>query len=81
MGDEADDIMTSFVRNKFENHFIAKRNVIFERAKFNVQLQIEFGMLKDQLIRDRFVKGLRTKKISEKLQLDTSLTLEKVYLL
>jgi hypothetical protein len=29
------------VRNKFENHFIAKRNVIFERAKFNVRIQDE----------------------------------------
>ena len=77
MGDEADDIITSLVRNKFENHFIARRNVMFERAKFNVQLRIEFGVLKDQLIRDRFVEGLRSKKISEKLQLDARLTLEK----
>ena len=28
------------VRNKFENHFIAKRNVIFERAKFNVRIYL-----------------------------------------
>ncbi|CAB3990219.1 Hypothetical predicted protein [Paramuricea clavata] len=53
MGDEADDIITSFglseqeiksyetVRDKFENHYIAKRNVIFERAKFNVRIQDE----------------------------------------
>ena len=51
MGDEADDIVTSFnlsqeemnsyetVKNKFESHFIAKRNAIFERAKFNVRVQ------------------------------------------
>ena len=51
MGDEADDIIASFglseqvmksyetVRNRFENHFIAQRNVIFERAKFNVRIQ------------------------------------------
>ena len=51
LGDVADDIITSFglselemkgyetVRNKFENHFVAKRNVIFERAKFNVRIQ------------------------------------------
>ena len=108
MGDEADDIITSFglseqemksyetVRNRFENHFIAKRNVIFERAKFNVRIQdeneavedfitdlhclakyCEFGVLKDQLIRDRIVVGLKNKKLSEKLQLDPELTLEK----
>jgi len=108
MGDEADDILLSFnltpdemkqydvVKNKFENHFIAKRNVIYERAKFNVRIQnegepvesfitdlhclaehCEFGTLKDQLIRDRIVVGLRNKQLSEKLQLDPDLTLEK----
>ena len=51
MGDEADEIITSFglseqemksyetVRNRLEDHFIAKRNVIFKRAKFNVRIQ------------------------------------------
>ena len=108
MGDEADDILLSFnlspedlqrydvVKNRFENHFIAKRNVIYERAKFNVRIQndgepveafisdlhclaehCEFGTLKDQLIRDRIVVGLRDKQLSEKLQLDPDLTLEK----
>ena len=76
------------VKNKFENYFIAKRNVIYERAKFNVRIQnesepvesfitdlhclaehCEFGTLKDQLIRDRIVVGLRNKQLSEKLQL------------
>ena len=37
----------------------------------------EFGTLKDQLIRDRIVVGLRNKQLSEKLQLDPDLTLEK----
>ena len=53
MGDEADDIVTSFdlsreemnsyktVKNKFGGHFIARRNIIFERAKFNVRFQNE----------------------------------------
>ena len=47
MGSEADDIMGSFslsdedskkfgtIKAKFEAHFIKKRNVVFERAKFN----------------------------------------------
>ena len=108
MGDEADDILLSFnlnaeelrsyeaVKNAFEHHFIAKRNVIYERAKFNVRVQnegepvdnfitdlhclaehCEFGTLKDQLIRDRIVVGLRNKRLSEKLQLDSALTLER----
>ena len=38
----------------------------------------EFRTLKDQLIRDRIVVGLRNKQLSEKLQLDPDLTLEKV---
>ena len=108
MGEEAEDIMISFgltaddakqyelVKNRFENHFIVKRNIIFERAKFNLRSQqqgesvetfitdlhclaehCEFGVLKDELIRDRIVVGLRDKKLSEKLQLDSKLTLEK----
>ena len=47
MGPEADDIVASFelndenkkkytkVKDKFDNHLIVRRNVIFERAKFN----------------------------------------------
>ena len=73
-----------------------KRNVIFERAKFNLRSQndnesvdtfitdlhclaeyCEFGILKDNLIRDRIVVGLKDKKLSEQLQLDPKLTLEK----
>ena len=108
MGEEADDIMVSFgltaddakqyelVKNRFESHFIVKRNIIFERAKFNHRSQqegesvetfitdlhclaehCEFGVLKDELIRDKIVVGLKDKKLSEKLQLDSKLTLEK----
>ena len=51
MGDEADDIVKSFtfaiadekkytkVKEKFDQHFIIKRNLIFERAKFNMRKQ------------------------------------------
>ena len=108
MGEAADDIMISFgltaddakqyeqVKNRFESHFIVKRNIIFERAKFNLRSQqegesvetfitdlhclaehCEFGVLKDERIRDRIVVGLKDKKLSEKLQLDSKLTLEK----
>ena len=53
MGSEADDVMGSFslsdvdskkfgtVKAKFEAHFIKKRNVVFERAKFNTRKQEE----------------------------------------
>ena len=108
MGKQADDIFISFeftaeqeksyeeVKERFENHFIVKRNVIFERAKFNSRNQragesvdsfitdlydvarhYNFGALKEELIRDRIVMGLQNRELSEKLQLDPNLTLEK----
>ena len=106
MSEEADNIVISFglaadeteqyevVRNRFENHFEVTRNVIFERAKFNLRNQkdesadsfitdlyclaeyCEFGILKDDLIRDRIVVGLADKKLSEHLQLKSNLTLQ-----
>ena len=51
MGDEADDILRSFrlseedakkydvVKTKFDGHFVKRRNVIYERAKFNQRWQ------------------------------------------
>ena len=108
MGDEADDVLRSFalseadqkkyseVKGRFDQHFVKKRNVIFERAKFNMRKQEEgesvdsfvtdlyalaehcsYGGLHDEMIRDRLVVGLQSAKLSEKLQLDADLTLEK----
>ena len=108
MGDQADDILTSFrlsttqlkqyhtVKTKFDEHFVLRRNVIFERAKFNRRHQEEgetvdtfitalnaltehcnFGTLTDEMIRDRVVVGLLDAKLSEKLKLDSELTLPK----
>ena len=39
--------------------------------------QCEFGVFKDEHIRDRIVVGLKDKKLSEKLPLDPKVTLEK----
>ena len=108
MGDEADDILQSSglteadskkydaVLAKFETHFVKRRNVIFERAKFNMRRQEEgepvdafitalyglvehcgYGNLHDEMVRDRIVVGIRNAALSEKLQLDPGLTLEK----
>lgn len=108
MGDEADEILHSFslseddkkkyatVKAKFDSHFIKKKNVIFERARFNLRKQedgepvdifitslyslaahCEYRDLHDELIRDRIVVGIRDANLSEKLQLDANLTLEK----
>ena len=108
MGDQADDILHSFklseedrksymtVKTKFDTHFVQRRNVIFERAKFNRQRQEEgesvetfitalftlaehcgYSDLHDKMIRDRIVVGIRNSTLSEKLQLDSELTLDK----
>lgn len=84
MGEEADDIVMAFgltaeevkqsyaVKGKFKAHFVVKRNVIFERAKFNLSINkmvsqwiiclaeyCEFGTLRDDLIRDRIVVRIK----------------------
>ena len=108
MGDEAEDILRSFsmteeehskfdkVQEKFEDHFVKRRNVIYERAKFNKRKQEQgepvdkfitalyslaehcgYGVLHDEMIRDRIVVGITNPGLSEKLQLDADLTLGK----
>ena len=107
MGDEADDILRSFalseedkkkydvVKGKFDVHFDTRKNVIFERAKFNKKVQEDgepvddfitalyslvehcnYGALRDEMIRDRVVVGVRDDALSLKLQMNTKLTLE-----
>lgn len=65
MGDQADDILRSFklseadgkkytvVKEKFEAHFVKRRNVIYERAKFNKRKQEE-GEPVDAFITDLY---------------------------
>ena len=108
MGEEADDILSSFelsvadqkkyktVKGKFESYFVKRRNTIFERAKFNRRKQEEeemidefildlhrlaehcaYGVLREEMIQYRIVVGLRNSGLSEKLQMDATLTLEK----
>ncbi|UYV60784.1 hypothetical protein LAZ67_1002292 [Cordylochernes scorpioides] len=112
MGDNADDILLSCkiasdqlenynkVIECFESHFIPRRNIIYERARFDQRCQQEgekvnefitalhslaehcnFGMLHDELIRDRIVVGVRDRALSERMQLDTDLTLVKATLM
>lgn len=108
LGDEAEDILSVLplssdqkkkytdVKQAFENHCVSKKNVIFERARFNRRNQepresaesfitavhslaehCAFGALREELIRDRIVVGLRDAKLSESLQMVPDLTLEK----
>ena len=84
------------VKSKFDSHFVKRRNVIYERAKFNQRKQeegenvdvfitalyslaeyCEYGNLREEMIRDRIVVGIRDATLSFKLQLDEKLTLEK----
>ena len=65
MGEKSEDIMSTFdlseankkkfdqVKAKFENHFIKRRNMIFERAKFNTRKQ-EAGESVDAFIMDLY---------------------------
>lgn len=84
------------VIEKFQEHFVSKRNVIHEWACFHKRIQkpdgpveayirslyelaqyCEFGGSKDEHIRDRLVIGISDTEVSEKLQLQPELSLEK----
>ncbi|XP_064483016.1 uncharacterized protein K02A2.6-like [Ornithodoros turicata] len=84
----------------FEEFFIVKKNVVYERVVFNSRSQREgepaagfitalyalvetcdYGNLKDELLRDRIMVGVRDKKLSTKLQMESDLTLERAVLL
>ena len=86
----------STVLEKLNGFFHVRKNIIFERAKFNRRCQLvgetadqfimslynladncNYGNLKDEMIRDRLVVGIRDVALFEKLQIDTDLMLEK----
>ncbi|CAC5360944.1 unnamed protein product [Mytilus coruscus] len=108
MGPEADDIFASFdlseenkkkyakVIEQFDKYFIVRRNVIFERAKFNKRKQDDdegvesfvtslytltehcgYNDLRQEMIRDRIVVGIKNSNLSLKMQLDPELLLRK----
>ena len=65
MGSKSDDILPTFdlsaedstkydkVKDKFDKHFVKRRNVIYEREKFNKRKQ-EAGELVDSFITDLY---------------------------
>ena len=82
------------VLGKFNDYFKVQKNVIFERARINHRNQeqyitdlyrlaetCEYGDLTSQMIRDRLVVGILDLKLSERLQMDPNLTLEKAKML
>ena len=82
------------VIGKFDAFFQVRRNVIFERARFNrcqnedelveqfitslysLAERCDYGALREAMIRDRIVVGIKDKKLSAYLQMDADLTLE-----
>lgn len=107
MGEESEQILLQFkteakyddTLKQFDDFFIPKRNIIFERFKFNSRVQkpdetidsfitdlhtladnCEYGNLKDDLIRDRVVVGMKDTHTSERLQLQSKLKLEEAIL-
>ena len=108
LGEEAESVLasthiTSEERQKYETvvaklngYFKIRKNVIFERARFNCRNQLpeesaeeyitilyslvencEYGDLTSQMFRDRLVVGIRNTALSERLQVDSTLTLDK----
>ena len=108
LGEEAEDVLASAnitkdnrkkyesVLAKLDEFFKVRRNVIFERARFNQRSQredesaeqyitslynlvenCEYGDLASDMIRDRLVVGIRDNALSQRLQMDSELTLEK----
>ena len=108
MGEASEDILATFglndanqkkwapVRDKFKDYFVKRKNVVFERAKFNRRVQEEgepvdafitslynlaencsYAGLREELIRDRIVIGIRDISLSERLQCNEELTLAK----
>ena len=108
MGEEAEVVLDSTnisvddkkvyatVLQKFNEFFQVRRNVIYERARFNRRSQMEgetteqfimelyrfadncnYQDFRDEMIRDRFIVGIRDQRLSERMQLDATLDLEK----
>ena len=108
MKEDAEEVLTSSnitednkknydeVIAKFKEFFRIRRNVIFERARFNRRNQLEeesieqyitalyelvetceYGGFQQEMLRNRIVIGIRDQALSERLQCDAELTLEK----
>ena len=104
MGHRAEEVFASFKPEpkkfddalaKFDEHFIPKRNIIYERAKFLRARQgsdsaekfitdlhclastCEWGNLEDDLILLVLIIGMRDTTVSDRLQLDPQLSLDK----
>ena len=92
----AKSLESPLVVDEFDKYFKVRKNVIYERARFDQQNQLsdepaarfitkvhklaencEFGPMKEELICDRLVVGIHDLSLSERLQLEPDLTLDK----
>lgn len=62
-----------YLRSQQENETVD----VFITDLLNLAEHCNFGVLREELIRDRIVVGIRDKSLSEKLQLEANLTLDK----
>ena len=107
LGEEAEAILSStnvtpddrrnydHILGKFDEFFQVRKNVIYERVRFNRRNQqsgelveqyimalyslaenCDYGDLKNEMIRDWLIVGIRDTVLSEKMQMDAKLTLE-----
>ena len=107
LGEEAESVLASTnateedradydrVVAKFDDFFKVRKNVIYERARFNRRNQqsgesaeqyimvlynlaenCDYGDIKEEMIRDRLVVGIRDTALSAKMQMDSTLMLE-----
>jgi len=108
MGEDAEEVLATTnitaeqkkvyteVVQKFDEYFKVRKNLVYERASFNLAHQLaeepveqfitrlhqlaencEFGDFKSEMIRDRLVIGIRDGQLSERLQMESDLTLQK----
>ena len=87
MSDNADDIFRALPMAADKRKKYAKFNLRFQKENesvdnfitglFTLAQHCNYGTLHDEMVRDRIVVGLKGKTLSEKLQLEADLTLEK----
>ena len=68
-----------FERARFNRHCQAARERVeqFITSLYTLAESCDYGELKDQMIRDHIVVGIRSESQSEQLQMDADLTLDK----
>ena len=70
---------TIFERARFNrrNQLDGKTAEIYITVLYGLIENCDYGAMQDEMLRDRLVVGIRDQALSEKLQIDTALTLEK----